>query len=544
MSDKQQSFYGFPPPAKTGFLDLVERLAAPATPHSGHWRLFFKSDGLYQLDDNGAESLVGAGGWPWSGKVITVDPTDPDADFSTIQAAHDDAGTGTGDAIVVGPATYTEQVTISKTLNILFLGGVTVTHSGTFTIKITGQNVRMISLGDATVTNTASSGIAAAVLVDGSGGGGAGNNFYARNIQANPAVSGTCEPHGWRVTTSTGVILENCEGQPTGGTLQKGLRTENSATVRVTRGRYNGATTDINWFSGAVTLEGPVLVNNLTGGSGTGTGFWYDGSGNLVVSNNIWQGLGAAKGRIIFVDTTLDEVQIRDATLVVGDGAAVTTAQIQAVNDGGNVFIDMTGYSGGASFRGLRAGGSRGSATAIGAGIPLLHLSGLGYNGTGFNSGSEIRFVTSETFSGSAAGSYLGLFTIDNGTLTQDERVRVNHDGKVGIGTTSPQGLLHGHDGVGGFLHWSHSAVAGSAITIIPNGTGDVVHRARIAFVVKPSTGSAVGGDTDLPNSTSSNLYNTGSDTLVITCNADGSVTVQRTAGTLTYALTLWILWL
>jgi hypothetical protein len=69
----------------------------------------------------------GTGGWPFL-HVLTVDPTDPDADFSTIQDAHDDAGTVDGDCILIGSSIYNEQVTIIKGLTLIGLGEVVITY--------------------------------------------------------------------------------------------------------------------------------------------------------------------------------------------------------------------------------------------------------------------------------------------------------------------------------------------------------------------------------------------------------------------------------
>ena len=48
--------------------------------------------------------------------------------------------------------------------------------------------------------------------------------------------------------------------------------------------------------------------------------------------------------------------------------------------------------------------------------------------------------------------------------------------GNVGIGTTGPQGLLHGYDSFGGFIYWEGTVTGGGTTTIIPNGAGDVVY--------------------------------------------------------------------
>lgn len=66
------------PVISAGQLQLPE-IATPATPSSGNGRIYFKSDGfLYQLNDDGAESKVGAG----SGGINYI--TNPDAESNTV----------------------------------------------------------------------------------------------------------------------------------------------------------------------------------------------------------------------------------------------------------------------------------------------------------------------------------------------------------------------------------------------------------------------------------------------------------------------------
>lgn len=145
---------------------------------------------------------------------------------------------------------------------------------------------------------------------------------------------------------------------------------------------------------------------------------------------------------------------------------------------------------------------------------------------------------------------------INNAPLAASERaldlvnytsllLRVLGDGKTSLGgVATPTGLLHGHDTIGGFLYWEYDGVAGVAIEIIPNGAGDVVYVLFGMSVVRASdggTGTVSGGTTP---GNSYNPYDVGGDTLTLAVAADGSVTVQRTAGALTYKVALWLIWL
>ncbi len=88
------------------------------------------------------------------------------------------------------------------------------------------------------------------------------------------------------------------------------------------------------------------------------------------------------------------------------------------------------------------------------------------------------------------------------------------------------------------------NAVAGAAVTIITDGTDDVTTILHAQVTVVPSAGVADAGVTFIRNNDTTNLYNDdGTNILTMVCGADGSVTLQRTAGALTYSVTLDAIW-
>lgn len=86
--------------------------------------------------------------------------------------------------------------------------------------------------------------------------------------------------------------------------------------------------------------------------------------------------------------------------------------------------------------------------------------------------------------------------------------------------------------------------VAGAARTIVPNGAGDVASGATIVYRLSESGGGVAGNVVMVNNGASVNLYNAGGETCILTVNADGSVSVARSAGTSTYDVALFIVWL
>lgn len=87
--------------------------------------------------------------------------------------------------------------------------------------------------------------------------------------------------------------------------------------------------------------------------------------------------------------------------------------------------------------------GTGGTQTAVDAEDILGQIIFQGSNGSAFVSGARIQAVADETFSGTAQGSYLSFFTVDNTTTTEDERMRIDHNGNVGIRNTAPEADLH-----------------------------------------------------------------------------------------------------
>jgi len=96
-----------------------------------------------------------------------------------------------------------------------------------------------------------------------------------------------------------------------------------------------------------------------------------------------------------------------------------------------------------------------------------------------------------------------------------------------------------GEHGIRGF-----DAVAG-AQTVISNGAGDVLYILRVSWVIRDSAGNTNDGVTSLTPGNSANLYDDGgTNTCTIAVAANGSVTVQRTAGARTYKIMLDMIWL
>jgi hypothetical protein len=129
--------------------------------------------------------------------------------------------------------------------------------------------------------------------------------------------------------------------------------------------------------------------------------------------------------------------------------------------------------------------------------------------------------------------------------VSGSEVARWDSSGNLGLRTTSPQGPFHIHDGVGGYLFVTKTAVGATPVVLIPNAAGDVTGQLA-GFVTLKTSGGGVGTANTVvltPGSGDVNLYGVGGDVFAIRCNADGSVDVRRTAGALTYTITASLTW-
>jgi len=155
-----------------------------------------------------------------------------------------------------------------------------------------------------------------------------------------------------------------------------------------------------------------------------------------------------------------------------------------------------------------------------------------------FGGGYYVRLAAS-----ASAGSSVSSFT---------DALVVLPSGNVGLGAATPQGKLHTYGSISGFLKWEYDGVDGTARTVIPDGAGDVVYALGLFSVVRASNGGTystlyypAGAASLTPGSGDQTIYyDGGTNTCVIRVNANGSVDVRRTAGSLTYKVNLLLQWL
>jgi len=85
-----------------------------------------------------------------------------------------------------------------------------------------------------------------------------------------------------------------------------------------------------------------------------------------------------------------------------------------------------------------------------------------GADSDSWETGALIRANADENWGSSALGTVLTFHTVDNTTTTLDERVRIDHNGKVGIGNTGPGYALSVHDGVADYVAEFRNTTSGT----------------------------------------------------------------------------------
>lgn len=115
--------------------------------------------------------------------------------------------------------------------------------------------------------------------------------------------------------------------------------------------------------------------------------------------------------------------------------------------------------------------------------------------------------------------------------------------GAVGFGV-APQGRLHAHDGTGGFMFVTKANINATPQTIIANGTGDIVRAANLEGVAWDGTAVSYIAAPVTPGGSFNVSPDAGTNQITVTCAADGSLTVARTAGSRTWSISVHIVWL
>lgn len=143
------------------------------------------------------------------------------------------------------------------------------------------------------------------------------------------------------------------------------------------------------------------------------------------------------------------------------------------------------------------------------------------------------------------SGGRIGFVT-DGVPTSTTERMRLTSTGlgiSAGGDTFDPRGPLHVHQGTGGCAHFVKTGIVGSAQTLIPDGAGDVVRGCRIMGAGYSSAPAPFDISSFIAPTGNYDIV-VGSSTLRFSVSSAGALTVIRQAGTHTFQISVWVIWL
>lgn len=205
--------------------------------------------------------------------------------------------------------------------------------------------------------------------------------------------------------------------------------------------RANGAWVDLLAGAGAETdpQVGTLTANKWCAANAGGTAIdctadapttGAAGSASEVQFRDSTTGAFAADSTFVWDDTNKR----------LGIGVAVPVSQLHLVGDSNVFWMDSYSETNGPTIGFRRARGTFAAPSAVQANDPIGFVGARGYQATGFISGSSaaLRFYSQENFTDAAAGSFLTLETTPLGSITRQERLRIDAAGNVAIGITAP----------------------------------------------------------------------------------------------------------
>lgn len=207
-----------------------------------------------------------------------------------------------------------------------------------------------------------------------------------------------------------------------------------------------------------------------------------------------------------------------------GDPTDLTASQVNTIV--GSAALSLTSTLGVTGFSNLNGG------FGIASNSPFWYMQEL-------DGGTDAKlwdwFVDSEK---------LFLSSVNDAYSIRTNLLTFLRNGNMGVHVQNPQGVMHAHDGNGGKLIGSKAISSGTAVNIIPDATGDVTKLLILNYVIASSGGVTQGAHTLIANGGSTTIYSNAGNTVSMTVNANGSVEVQRTGGSLTYTVFYDMTWI
>ncbi|MEZ4904819.1 MAG: hypothetical protein R2822_25250 [Spirosomataceae bacterium] len=121
---------------------------------------------------------------------------------------------------------------------------------------------------------------------------------------------------------------------------------------------------------------------------------------------------------------------------------------------------------------GQRSNGTSAAPTALPNGAWMMSIYGRGYNGSGYstNASSAITFGAAQDFTPTANGSNIQFYTTPLNSVTPAERMRIDHNGNVGIGIDTPVAPLDVNNSTTSMTAKFNGAGSKMFLTLFENG--------------------------------------------------------------------------
>ena len=175
-----------------------------------------------------------------------------------------------------------------------------------------------------------------------------------------------------------------------------------------------------------------------------------------------------------------------------------------------NVYLRTDG-EGTPNIVGVAHGGSLTTPTSTANTMILLDINGRGFGTSMTGNRTAFRMFANESWTNSANGTGISFHTTANGTTSMQERLKINHNGFLGIGLTTPDKILD----VNGRMRIRHTVIGGFPYTSgiwMSNSTNSLsdTDGAFYGMITDTQAGIYIGNAWRFAVNSNGNIVNTG----------------------------------